>query len=79
MNYDLDDIRYIQTLLAQLPCGVCRRKGLVLLLRYNCHRGGCLFMAFCKACQMKHPITLDTAHRLNVQRSHVDDQRLHAQ
>jgi hypothetical protein len=71
MHYNLDDVRCIQTLLAELPCGVCRRQGLVLLLRYNGHGGRCLFMAFCKACRMKHPIALDIAHRL-------DDQELHA-
>lgn len=71
MNYDLDHIRRIQTQLAELPCGVCSRQGLVLLLRYNGQRGSCCFTAFCKTCRMKHPINLETPHR-------SDDQELRA-
>lgn len=79
MNYDLDDIRCIQALLAELPCGVCRRQKLVLLLRYNGRRRRCLFLAFCKSCRMKHPIPPDIVRRFNDQKPNADDQELHAQ
>jgi hypothetical protein len=78
MKYDLDDIQCIQALLAELPCGGCCRQRLVLLLRYNPHRKRCLFMAFCEACRMKHPIPPDIARRLNNQKPNADDQEFHA-
>lgn len=70
MDYNLDHIRRIQTQLAEIPCQVCRRQGLALLLQYDGHKGRCLFMAFCKACQMKDPVDPGTAHRLDVQKPH---------
>jgi hypothetical protein len=73
MNYDLDDIRCIQTLLAELHCGVCRRQRMVLLLRYNGHKGQCLFLAFCKSCRMKRPIPSGIAQRLNNQKPKAVD------
>lgn len=66
MDYNLDHIRRIQTQLAEIPCRVCRRQGLALLLQYDGHKGRCLFMAFCKACQMKDPVDPDTAHRVDI-------------
>ncbi len=70
MNYHLDDIRRIQTQLAEIPCRVCGRQGLALLLRYDGHQGRCLFMAFCKACQMKDLVEPDTVHCLDGQGPH---------
>ncbi len=71
MNYDLDHIRRIQTQLADLHCRACRGQGLALLLRYDGYQGRCLFMAFCKVCQMKDPVDPNTTYR-------VDDQVLYA-
>lgn len=67
MNVTLDHIRRIQTQLAEIPCRVCRRQGLVLLLRYDRHKGRCLLMAFCKACQLKDPVDPDSERQLNLQ------------
>ena len=71
MNDDLDQIRRIQTQLAELPCRTCRRQGLTLLLRYDGNGGQCLFDAFCKACQRKNPVDPNIVQGLN-------DQELHA-
>jgi len=65
MNYDFDQIRRIQTQLAELRCRVCRQEGLALLLRYDRNGGRCLFIAFCKACQLKDPVDPDLIHRLD--------------
>jgi hypothetical protein len=73
MNYDLDDIQCIQAQLAELSCEDCCRQRLVLLLRYNRHRKRFLFMAFCEACRMKHPIPPDIARRWNNQKTSADD------
>ena len=62
MNYDLDHMRCIRMRLAELSCEGCRRQGLVLLLRYSSHKGRCLFLGFCKACQRKKPIDLEDTH-----------------
>ena len=67
MNYDLDHIRRIQTQLAELRCRVCRQEGLALLLRYDGNGGRCLFIAFCKACQLKDPVDPDMIQPLDNQ------------
>ncbi|MEO8326486.1 MAG: hypothetical protein ABI618_11585 [Nitrospirota bacterium] len=70
MKDNLDHIRRIQTQLAETPCRLCRRQGLVLLLRYDGHKRRCLFIAFCKACQMKASVYPDSTSRLDVQELH---------
>lgn len=70
MNYNLDQIRRIQTQLPEIPCGSCRRQGLTLLLRYAGKDGQCLFDAFCKACQRKNLVDPNIVQGLNDQKLH---------
>ncbi len=62
MNDNFDRIRDIQKKLADLPCPSCGwHKQLALILRYAGHGACCLFIAYCKSCQIKYIVDQDAA------------------
>ncbi len=62
MNDNFDRIRDIQAKLAGLLCPSCGwHNQLALILRYAGHGEGCLFIAYCKSCQIKYIVDQDAA------------------